>query len=383
MFLHPTLREITLSCMNLKADMFLTDEFVAEKRKSTPLQSLVLIECNIDIQFLDVVLSLPKALKELSIGERLHIFPDCEPSMDWRTRTSAALFLTALQRQAESLRKLTHIGGTVQYLTARETDPEGAARLRSLTALEYLEVGFESHLYYYLRQNGFPPALKTLKLLDAAISLNAGHDIRSMSDIAFKSITTLVTEHIYSASIQPDFTIRLHFSDHSIFRLFVIAHPAEQNRLLATLFLDRPATYKIVTLLKSYKAHFQVSRDTFPSGTPYIPPYMYGEELPIEELMYDSNDYWRFNGIDYQIIDDEALQEELQGKKKKKEPPACIGCSTRGIPVLECRMGGVTPCLPCRLAQLQCHWEEEDEEVEDEDEDEDEDEEDEFEVYVA
>jgi hypothetical protein len=135
MFLHPTLREITLSCLNLKADMFLTDEIVAEKRKSTALQSLVLIECNVNVQFLDVVLSLPKALKELSIGERLHTFADCEPSMDWKARTSAALFLTALQRQADSLRKLTHIGGTVQYLTARETDPEGAARLRSLTSL--------------------------------------------------------------------------------------------------------------------------------------------------------------------------------------------------------------------------------------------------------
>ena len=359
MFLHPTLRKITLSCLNFEGDMDLKDQFVAEKQKSTPLQSLFLIECNVNVQFLDVVLSLPKALKELSIGERLHTFTECEPTLDWKARTSAALFLTALQRQADSLQRLAHIGGAVQYLTARETDPEGAARLRSLTNLQHLELGFESHLYYYLRQNGFPPTLKTLKMLDAAISLNAGHDIRSMSDIAFRSITTLVKEHMFSAVTQPGFTIHLHFSDHSIFRLFVIAHPAEQNRLLSTLFLDRPAIYKIATILKSYNAHFLVSRDTFPSGTAYIPPYMYGEELPVEELMYDSNDYWRFNGIDYQVIDDEALRDELKGKKLS----ACIECTARHISVAECRsMANETPCLPCALANMQCHWEAEQEE---------------------
>jgi hypothetical protein len=382
MFLHPTLRKITLSCLNFEADLDHKDEMVVDKQNSTPLRSLTLIECNVNVQFLDVVLSLPKALTELSIGERLHTFRDCEPNFDRSARTSAALFLAALERQADSLQRLTHIGGMIQYLTSRETDPRGAAKLRSLTRLEHLELGFESHLYYYLRQNGFPPALKTLKILDAAISLNAGHDIRAMSDISFKSITSLVAEHMGSSSIQPGFTIHLHFSDHSIFRLFTIAHPAEQNRLLSTLFLDRPAIYKIATMLKSYNAHFHISRETFPLGTAYIPPYMHGEETPVEEPMYDSEDYWRFNGINYQIIDDEVLRNELQGKKKLA---ACIGCAARDISVTECRsLANETPCLPCVLAQMQCHWEDEsDEEDEGEDEFEGEEESDEYEDYVS
>jgi hypothetical protein len=74
MFLHPTLRNITFSCLNFAADMSHEDDLVKEKQKCTPLQSLTIIECNVNIQFLDVVLSLPKALKELSIGERLHTF---------------------------------------------------------------------------------------------------------------------------------------------------------------------------------------------------------------------------------------------------------------------------------------------------------------------
>lgn len=361
MFLHPTLRNITLSCLNFEADMILTDDIVVEKQKSTPLRSLTLIECNVDIQFLDVVLSLPKSLKELSISERLYTFPECEPSMEASTRTSSTLFLDALNRQAESLQRLTHVGGSLQYLTPRQTDPHGAAKVRALTGLEHLELGFESHLYYYLRNGGSPPSLKSLKMLDAAISLNAGHNVRATSDIAFRSITSLVTHHL-PWNLHPGFIIHLHYSDHSIFRLYMITHPAEQTRLLTTLFLDRPAIYSIANALKSYRAHFEVSRDTFPSGTAYIPPYMYGEELPVEEKMYDSRDYWRFSGIDYQVIDDEALRNQLKGKQHHS---ACVGCTNRGIPLHECRkLPSEASCLPCVLARMDCRWDEDDEEGE-------------------
>ncbi|KAH7082843.1 hypothetical protein BKA63DRAFT_404109 [Paraphoma chrysanthemicola] len=366
MFLHPTLRNITLSCLNFDADLDYDDEIIVQKRGTTALRSLTLIETNVTVQFLDVVMSLPKGLEELSIGERLYTFEECEPSMNASKRTSAALFLTALQRQSASLRRLTHSGGMIQWMTARETDPEGAARLRSFVNLEHLELGFESHLYYYLRSGGFPPELKTLKMVDAAISLNAGHDIRAMSDVAFRSITSLVTEHL-PASLSAGFTVHLKFSDHSIFRLFVIAHPAEQNRLLSTLFLDRPAIYKIATILKSYNACFRVSRDTFPSGTSCIPPYMYGEEHPVEEEMYDSKDYWRFSGIDYQVMDDKNLRDELRGKRLS----ACVSCRTRGISVAECtERASQTPCIPCSSAEIECRWEEEavDEQEEEEEE---------------
>ncbi|KAF2029612.1 hypothetical protein EK21DRAFT_67344 [Setomelanomma holmii] len=353
MFLHPTLRKITLSCLNFNADLKLDDDIVVQNRGSSALRSLTLIESNVDIHFLDVVLSLPKALEELAIGERLHTFEECEPSMDPSSRTSSTLLLTALQRQAASLRRLSHSGGMIQWMTPRETDPEGAARLRSLISLEQLELGFESHLYYYLRSGGFPPELKTLKMLDAAIALNAGHDIPAMSEVAFRSITSLVNEHL-PATLVSGFTVHLHFSDHSLFRLFVIAHPAEQNRILSALFLDRPAIYKIASILKSYDAFFRVSRDTFPSGTSYIPPFMYGEELPVEEEMYHSANYWRFNGIDYQVMDDKNLRDRLRGKKLA----ACVGCTERGISEVECKaLAHEEPCLPCRLADMDCRWE--------------------------
>ncbi|KAF1917603.1 hypothetical protein BDU57DRAFT_513945 [Ampelomyces quisqualis] len=350
MFFHPTLKSITLSCLNFDADM--DEEMVAAKQNSTLLQSLTLVECNVNVQFLDVVLGLPKALKELSIGERLHVF-DCSPSMDPKKRTSSVQFLTALQRQAESLQRLIHVGGQLEYIPARDCDPDGATKLRSLTKLETLELGFESHLNYYLRANGFPPSLKTLKMLDAALSLNSGPDMRSMADVAFHSITTLVSSCM-PPSIQPGFEVHLHFSDHSMFRLFAIAHPAEQDRLFATVLLDRPTIYKIATILKSHNGKFLVMRETFPSGTSYIPPYMYGEETPVDQKMYDSDDYWRFSNIDYQYIDDETLRAQVIMSNRLR---VCRTCELKGLGVESCRSAdeGIK-CAPCARSSMECIW---------------------------
>ncbi|KAF2848330.1 hypothetical protein T440DRAFT_454467 [Plenodomus tracheiphilus IPT5] len=353
MFAHPTLRKITLSCLNF--DGKLDPELLAEKgRKWTPLQSLTLVECNVNVPFLEVILGLPKALKELSIGERLFTFDECEPSMDAATRTSSRLFLTALQQQADSLKSLVHVGGKVAHMTPRRNDPDGAAKLRSLVNLEYLELGFESHLYYYLRQDGgFPPALKTLKMVDAAISLNAGHDLESSSDIAFRSLTSLVTEHL-PLTLNPSFKLQLKYHDHSFFRLLAqtAASFSEQSHLLNSLFFDRPSVYRIARILQTYHASFLVTRETFPSGVAYIPPFMHGEELPVEEPMYDSAAFWQFNGIDYRVIDDKEMREEM---RKKGELVCCIECRDYGIE--ECfNTGDGSRCLDCRRRMQRCGY---------------------------
>ncbi len=325
MFKHPALRDITLSCLDFDGELQISES----DKCTTPLQSLTLIECNVDVRFLDDVLSLPKALKQLSIGERLHVFRESQPSMDPEYRTSSSRFLVALQKQAHSLQRLTHCGGHIRYLTPRDTDPEGAAKLRSLVNLEYLELGLESHLYYYLRQSGFPPALKSLKMLGSAISISTGHDLRSLSDIAFRSLSSLV-DACLPRTLADEFTLHLKFSDHSFFRVFEIVDTTEQAHLLSALFFDRAVTYKIVSMLRSYSsnAHFLVSREKFPSGKSFIPPYMHGEELPVEELMYTSDDFWCFNGINYRIMDDENWRDEL---KKGKKLVVCKSCRTRGL----------------------------------------------------
>lgn len=352
MFFHSTLKNITMSCSNFEADM--DEKMVAANQMSTPLHSLTLIECNVDMQFLDLVLSLPKALKELSIGERLHVF-NCKPSMDPKKRTSSAQFLTALQRQAHSLQRLEHIGGQLEYIPPRDTDPDGAAKLRSLSRLETLELGLESHLNYYLRANGFPPSLKTLKMLDAALPMIWGPGLgpRSMSDVAFHSVTTLVRDCM-PPSINPDFKVHLNFTDRSIPTVDARTTRRGRDRQFVDHVFNRPAIYQIARMLASYNARFVISRQEFPSRTPYIPPYMYGEETPVERRIYDSRYFWIFHGQDYQIKDDMKLRRELA---EKDMLDACLRCIKRGVGFECSNFGDRQTCSQCSRAHLTCRYE--------------------------
>jgi hypothetical protein len=95
---------------------------------------------------------------------------------------------------------------------------------------------------------------------------------------------------------------------------------------------------------------------------------MYGEELPVEVEMYDSNDYWRFNGINYQVVDDEQLREEM---KKKKQLKRCIACANRNVSIDECRSpANGSPCLVCTRMSIVCEWEEEEDDDDDDEEEE-------------
>lgn len=349
-FYHPTLRDLTISCLNIKNwEMESAIQSFGKERKSTALRSLTFIECNIDVATLHSILSMPKALRELSISERLHIFPGAIPPMDPHYRTCSTRFLPALQQQATSLEKLTHIGGNLAYLPGRETDPKGAAKLRSFANLQHLELGFESHLYYYLRDNGFPPTLKFLKMLDNAVSNNARADPASLSNIVFRSATSLVTQQ-FPSTVPDDFTLQVQFSDHSIFH--ALANESEQNYIISSLFLNRPSIYKIADILQEHKGRFIVSRETFPSDKAYIPPFMYGEELPVEHVMYNSDDYWTFNGKNYQVVDDEKFREKVE-----KDLLVCPRCVSRGLTEKECKhLGDGSRCQPCHRARIDCGW---------------------------
>ena len=64
-FLHPTLRGLTISCAELHQDALRWLQGTVR----TPLRKLELIECNLTVEALDTLLSLPRALEELTTGE--------------------------------------------------------------------------------------------------------------------------------------------------------------------------------------------------------------------------------------------------------------------------------------------------------------------------
>ncbi|KAF2871656.1 hypothetical protein BDV95DRAFT_521073 [Massariosphaeria phaeospora] len=343
-FFHPTLRHITISCINFDAEISHAN-VPAEKLKSTPLQSLTLVECNVNVPFLDVVLSLPRALQELNIGERLFTFDDCRPSLDPQTRTSHPLFLTALNRQAGSLKHLEHIGGDVSCSTSLIVDAQGSAKLRNLAQLEYLQLGFESSLVHYIAHNGCPDSLRTLRLSDAALS--HAHSYSHVQTV-LRLATELVAKRMSNAiDLELGFAYNM-FSD----ALNVVPRHSWGHSLWDDK-TNRDAAYEIATALKVRGSRFRMFGQKFDSGNSYIPPYMFGEEEPTEVLVYDSDRFWTFGETSHQASDDETFGVGAPGGDRKP----CVRCQQAG---LHCVIGtGVSDatrdiCLKCEVNGYTC-----------------------------
>jgi hypothetical protein len=338
MFFHPTLRSITLSCTNFDARIS-HDSIPAEKKKATPLQSLTLIECNVNVKFLDVVLSLPKALKELDIGERLHVFPGCHPSDDATTRTSNPLFVEALARQAESLQRLSHVSGNVAHIMRNRNFDTGSNGLRQLTSLKFLELGVESTLWAHLEANNYPETLETLKVTDASwanstppTELFLRHPakvLRRCLDVVGRMARTV------------DLDVRFSNGDcEQILTTIPVGHLAV---ILPTVLGGpvRAPVYELAKELKSRGSRLRLFVNKFSTERTFIPPFMYGEEIPIERQFYDSEDFWRLGGTNYRVMDDEDFHAEVL----KKPQMTCQECERQGR---ECYNGGDgSACITC------------------------------------
>jgi hypothetical protein len=299
--LHPTLRTITISCTNFEADIPAAADLLKAKRKSTALQSLTLIECNIYLSLLDFILQLPKELKELSLGERIYIFRSCIPTE--QPLTADPHFLDVLQHQASSLEILKHIGGRVALRDARETNLESASKLRNLKNLRHLDLGRESCLVKYLVLGGCPPSLEYIRFSDDTLHSFTRADETHVEWILKQSYEIAIAKIHQTINVDICFT-------HTINQRMLLyeawnLHAPEPN--------GRAHVYKLAKAMRERGARLRISAPRFPTPRIFIPPYMYGEDMPVEEVAYDSERFWVFNGVDFQPVDDE------EGKEKTVE----------------------------------------------------------------
>jgi hypothetical protein len=165
LFLHPTLRNLTLSCFDIGDDL---GHIISQASNKTPLTSLVFDECNITHLGLAAVLSVPKALERLTLGERMH--------HAWRTRNvlqnDPGLLLQILQSQGHSLKYLKHIGG---HRWHSRTTGHGASQLSLafLSNVQMMELSSKSILVKIAAGCGaLPSSLQTLRLLEPRDSVN-------------------------------------------------------------------------------------------------------------------------------------------------------------------------------------------------------------------
>lgn len=348
LFLHSSLKRITISCTDFNANIT-HDDIKDRQRHSTPLTSLTLIECNVNVHFLDVVLSLPKALKELDIGERLHVFGGCIPSEDISTRTSRPAFLKALARQAHSLEHLSHIAGNLDYAAPHLLPENGAPGLRDLVNLRSLSLGIETMLLAHLMQDGYPSSLCSLKIMDVSWSnMNMGRGVSEEIIRHPDKVLRRCTEVVKSMSHPVDLSI-LFNNENAQAVLSTIPTP-NVAMVLQSILQDRLRTplYQLSNLLLSSSRSLRLLATTFSSHKSYIPPYMYGEDVPHETLFYHSDDFWRIRGINFRVMDDDLFVEEV----KKKPKMCCVPCKTKpgrpGRGRLECHNSGDgSMCIHC------------------------------------
>ncbi|KAF2186160.1 hypothetical protein K469DRAFT_706820 [Zopfia rhizophila CBS 207.26] len=290
-FLHPSLRNLTISCSNFAADIT-PDDIPQEMQKSTPLTSLTFIECNVSVELLDIVLGFPRALKELSIGERLFAFPGCFPKTTLGVEQSR--FLRALSKQGDSLELLRHIGG---YSRLWPPSPADYPNFRSLKNLRRLELGFESTLRHYLHVCNAPESLKSLKMYDGGLV-----NIRNVSTLQHLQFVWSSSTELALLRIPKTCAFEVCFTHHGP----TDARPVEDIPPVWRAQTQRNGVYNIAKPLKARGGRFRIFGQEFPTrNKTFIPPYMYGEDLPIETLLYDSEELWKFAGVNYRSLDAE------------------------------------------------------------------------------
>ncbi|KAF2010763.1 hypothetical protein BU24DRAFT_454341 [Aaosphaeria arxii CBS 175.79] len=299
-FFHPTILDITISCTNFEIDDGIVDakKIPIQSMKSTALRSLKFIECNVYLDMLEVALSLPKALKELHVGERVFAWDDCVPKSD-KPMTGHARFVDILQLQANSLECLEHTGGRYINPARPTSDPANSRKLSQFKNLKHLKVDSRSALLKYVTEDGCPDSLHTLKITDdvEAVCLVAVFQplYLHFSDFLKRMCTV-------AAKLPSTVNIDICFSHHS-------RGPSLAGNMYSfwTSRQGRKLVYDIASTLQSHNARLRIFAETFLKGISYIEPYMYSEERPTEELLYDSQNYWSFSRTDYQSVDDKNL----------------------------------------------------------------------------
>jgi len=271
-FLHPTLRNLTISCFDVGEDII---PYISANQSPTGLRSLTFDECNITVKGLAAILSLPKGLQRLTIGERMHHLHGYAHTPLGPNPES---FLQALALQKDSLQYLKHIGvpcGVVGSIDNLSMDV--------FTNLREMELDNHSILASILSEaatRGSPFAGNLhLRLIQAYNSAHSPPGTPLDEDPLLGSMYQW-----FKLVPNLDFIIDfLHRRDGSAILTGMWKH--EKQRKFAKKIFALAATDVTQTQNTPNKRRLKMF---FVQSAGYIPPYMYGEIRPRECLIFDS-----------------------------------------------------------------------------------------------
>ncbi|KAJ7642093.1 hypothetical protein FB45DRAFT_901786 [Roridomyces roridus] len=273
----PSLQSLTISCAVLDDD--LTEE-LAGLAGTTRLTHLELIECFVTHKGLIAVLSLPRALQSCLLGGLRH--HSCGST---RPAASVEQQLDALRQQCHSLEQFTWYDKRAVY-DADDTSIvsiPSASSLRDFTELRTLTVdGAASLLFSILLSSDAPPNLRRLRVIrhDQGDVLDAGGETREGEVEKPARILSLLPPR------------ELHKCLPSLRHLDVVFSPSTRwgSDMDQSLMARADRRERVKRAAAEYRGIaltiFLALRGSV------IPPYLYGEMVPREEVAYRAEDGW-------------------------------------------------------------------------------------------
>ncbi|KAF1992015.1 hypothetical protein K402DRAFT_399947 [Aulographum hederae CBS 113979] len=291
-FTHPTLRTLKLSCFDIEPDIATLD-FLQNKSKTSPLTSLTFEECNVSIAGLEILLSIPKALAHLDVGERMYHArrrPFVHLSHD------LGHFFRALAQQADSL---THLSHSVVNTAPRQHEPDihsdYSPGFSSLTALHNLSLSPASILKRHLFALGGPPNLEHLRFIHFYSAVHY-----SDPQLELAHLTHLVLK---SGHLPP-----------SLCSVTLVTLPGLTADALSNYWSraeNRMQLYKFAMGMRRRGMGLEIC--VVKKNGNFIPPFLYGEELPVEVRVYASETPMWFADMCFPGIEMEAEVEGEEG----------------------------------------------------------------------
>lgn len=227
---------------------------------------------------LEAILKLPKALERLTIGERMYHISDIMPLAFHPN------LLNALSPQQTTLKYWKHIGGG-RYWSQGWLLRHYQENISSLTALETIELGPALGAKYTTQH--LPPTLRKIRFLDMFSShLDAG--------------SHFFEQPFWSSTFQG--SGQFHQIDVVLFRVQAREYWRDEDR--------RENINRVALKLRKQNTELRIYQYKHCERN-WIPPYMYGEELPKEELSYVSSSPNMFDGQYYELVGDSLADEAI------------------------------------------------------------------------
>ena len=293
-FLHPTLKSLTVSCACTDHPGKILKDY-RQYKHTTALQHLHLEECDFDPASLEVLLKFPKALKSLKISEGVRYNDEHlsnRPSRLHGNLNPSLLSYALTQSVAHSLETLSLSLGYQRRRGDPLNSPGRSLDLTQLTQLKQLDVSMTTLGLIITRPDcdhatyrRLPPSLEHIRVFSIPLVILRGRPQKPFQPCFFTQKATHGLPNLNQVTFCYEYqSIR----GNSSFGLF----QQRGGEAVFTRIIETSRKRVIDMSNKNYPGyassdvHVVLEVEVTPPG--FIPPYLHTEEKPVRETIWDS-----------------------------------------------------------------------------------------------